>query len=135
MQKFNFKAYDNPNTLVYINTTPLIDVMLVLLIMIIITIPMNLHSVDLGVPKNGESPEVNLKDLTIVKIDSAGSIKIDNREILDRQDLRMVLTKVIKNNPKTRIFIDSHPKSNFENIALIMFEARKIGVNEIGFSE
>ena len=91
MQEFNFRAYENPNTLVYINTTPLIDVMLVLLIMIIITIPMNLHSVGLGVPKNDENPKVNLKDLTVVRIDSAGSIKIDDRDILDRQDLRIVL--------------------------------------------
>lgn len=60
---------NDPEELVDINTTPLIDVMLVLLIMLIITIPVKLHAVNLDLPDNSAPPALPDKPPEIVRVD------------------------------------------------------------------
>ena len=69
-----------------INTTPLIDVMLVLLVMLIITIPIQLHSVNLNLPTGNPPPPLVKPEIVKIDIDSS-SVTYWNGEIVDRSAL------------------------------------------------
>ena len=126
-------ANQQPNIMVYINTTPLIDVMLVLLIMLIITIPIRLHSVNLDLPAD-DPVEVSVpKKYVEISIDQFGQIKVGERLIQDRNDLKIIFRDMASNFPNQNIFINSHAQSNYGDTASVLFEARKAGIEEIGF--
>src|SRR5450755_4027854 len=65
-------ASSDPEVMMDINTTPLIDVMLVLLVMLIITIPIQLHSVNLNMPTGNPPPPLVLPEVVKIDIDSSG---------------------------------------------------------------
>ena len=126
-------ADEQPNMMVYINTTPLIDVMLVLLIMLIITIPTRLHSVKLDLPADDAEEVSSSKKYVEISINKFGQVKVDNRLIQDKNELKIILKDMASNTPNQNIFINSHAESNYGDIASVIFEARKVGIQEIGF--
>ena len=67
-----------------INTTPLIDVMLVLLVMLIITIPIQLHSVNLNLPTGNPPPPLVKPEVLKIDIDSSGIIYFNGEIVPDR---------------------------------------------------
>ncbi|OUW00943.1 MAG: hypothetical protein CBD16_06045 [Betaproteobacteria bacterium TMED156] len=128
--------FDGPSSmLVHINTTPLIDVMLVLLIMLIITIPVRLHSVDLNLPKKTSKLTVDKRNIVKINIDSFGNVKINNRLVDNRKDLKILLKNIAIQLPKKKVYIISHPKSIYADTARVLFEVRKAGISEIGFMD
>ena len=64
----------DPEVMMDINTTPLIDVMLVLLVMIIITIPIQLHSVNLNMPTGNPPPPLEMPEIVKLDIDPTGAV-------------------------------------------------------------
>ena len=128
-----FSIDQQPEMLVYINTTPLIDVMLVLLIMLIITIPIRLHSVNLDLPEKNSKEISNAKKYIEISINQYGIIKVDNQVIHNKQNLKNVLMNLVNSESTPNIFINSHADSNYGDTASILFEARKVGLKEIGF--
>ena len=76
---------DEPEVMVDINTTPLIDVMLVLLIMLIITIPMQTHAVKLNLPQAAPPPVAVQPQVVVVDIDFDGTILWNGAVVPDRQ--------------------------------------------------
>jgi biopolymer transport protein ExbD len=88
-----------PEVLMDINTTPLIDVMLVLLIMLIITIPAQLHSVNLDMPVS--KPPTKKVDPVVIKIDvDANSvINWNGKPLVTRADLDVKLQEPTKMDP------------------------------------
>ena len=131
--KTSLSANHQPNMMVYINTTPLIDVMLVLLIMLIITIPIRLHSVNLDLPADDAEKVSNPKKNIEITINKFGQVKIDSRLIQDKDDLKIIFNDMANNLPNHNIFINSHAESNYGDTASVLFEARKAGIKEIGF--
>lgn len=124
---------ESSNVMVYINTTPLIDVMLVLLIMLIITIPIRLHSVNLDLPSvDAEAASSSTKDVEI-SINQFGQIKIGGRLIQDKNELKIIFKNMASNAQNQNIVINSHAESNYGDTASVLFEARKAGIQEIGF--
>ena len=75
-----------------INTTPLIDVMLVLLVMLIITIPIQLHSVNLNLPTGNPPPPLVKPEVLKIDIDSSGAIYWNGEVIPDRATLEEKFT-------------------------------------------
>src|SRR2546425_7858306 len=81
------KPGKEPEVMIDINTTPLIDVMLVLLIMLIITIPIQLHSVNLNMP-TGNPPKSELKpDVLRIDIDARSAVLWNGERIADRAEI------------------------------------------------
>src|SRR4051812_47158404 len=70
-----------------INTTPLIDVMLVLLVMLIITIPIQLHSVNLNMPTGNPPPPLTLPEVVKIDIDARGTTYWNGEAVADRATL------------------------------------------------
>src|SRR5919204_1790786 len=80
-------ARAEPDVMVDINTTPLIDVMLVLLIMLIITIPIQLHSVNLNMPAGNPPPPLVLPEIVKLDIDEASRVYWNGEWMPDRNAL------------------------------------------------
>src|SRR3954466_2859528 len=85
---------DEPEVMVDMNTTPLIDVMLVLLIMLIITIPIQLHNVDLNLPSGNPPPQLTQPEIVQVGVDAAGVVSWNGEAISDRAVLDAKLSGV-----------------------------------------
>src|SRR5437660_7772185 len=81
-----------PDVMVDINTTPLIDVMLVLLVMLIITIPIQLHSVNLNMPTGNPPPPLVLPEIVKIDVDPAGRVYWNGEIVLDRAALEEKIT-------------------------------------------
>ena len=123
---------DEPEVMMEINTTPLIDVMLVLLIMLIITIPAQLHSVNLDMPV--ASPPTKKIDPVVIKIDVDASsvINWNGKPVSGRADLEAKLKEASAMQPQPELHIRSHAKAKYESVALVMASAQRLGLNKLG---
>jgi biopolymer transport protein ExbD len=117
-----------------INTTPLIDVMLVLLIMFIITIPIQTHAVKLDLPVNTPSnpPPINPTKNTI-STDAAGSMFWNGQPVPDLVTLHQYidLTKNLPDEPELHLLPD--PNTRYDTIDNILAVVKKSQVGKFGF--
>jgi len=122
----------DPDVMMDINTTPLIDVMLVLLVMLIITIPIQLHSVNLNMPIGNPPPP--LIEPTVLKIDIDPESRIYwNGEIVnDRADLEQRLTQAAAQQPQPEMHLRPDKHAKYEVVAAVMASAQRIGMTKIG---
>jgi biopolymer transport protein ExbD len=115
-----------------INTTPLIDVMLVLLIMFIITIPIQTHAVKLDVPPPNPNPNDVKPDFNQVNIDFLGAIYWNDKEVTLPQLVGyMKQTKALPKEPELRLKPDALAK--YEIVDRVMAAAQQAGVTKMGF--
>jgi biopolymer transport protein ExbD len=123
---------NEPEVMMDINTTPLIDVMLVLLIMLIITIPPQLHSVNLDMPVS--SNPTKKVDPVVVKIDvdAQSVIHWDGAAISGRADLESRLVQASRMNPQPELHIRSDAKAKYEAVASVMANAQRLGLTKLG---
>lgn len=119
--------------MVDMNTTPLIDVMLVLLIMFIITIPVQTHAVKLDLPVNTPPPPNEVKpDFNTVEVDFLGGITFNKQPVTLEQlksDLQAAAAK--RPEPETRLHPDAQAK--YETVDRVMAIAQQAGVTKMGF--
>ena len=120
------------DVLMDINTTPLIDVMLVLLVMLIITIPMQLHSVSLEMPTS--TSQKRLIEPVIIKIDiSANDVIFWNGKPVDgKAQLKENLLTAVKMTPQPELHIHPNENSRYEVTALVMASAQRVGLTKLG---
>ncbi len=122
---------DEPEVMIDMNTTPLIDVMLVLLIMLIITIPAQLHAVNLDMPLPTNAAKK--VDPVVVKIDvDANSVINWNGKAVSRAELEAKLTEASAQQPQLELHIRSHAKAKYEAAAAVMASAQRIGLTKLG---
>ena len=121
-----------PEVMMDINTTPLIDVMLVLLIMLIITIPAQLHTVNMDMPVS--KPAAKKVDPVVVKIDvDANSvINWNGKPVASRAELDMKLQEAYQMQPQPELHIRSHAKAKYEAVAAVLANAQRIGLTKLG---
>jgi biopolymer transport protein ExbD len=123
---------DEPEVMIDMNTTPLIDVMLVLLIMLIITIPAQLHSVNLDMPL--PSNAAKKVDPVVVKIDVDASsvINWNGKPVASRAELEAKLKEASAQQPQPELHIRSHAKAKYEAAAGVMASAQRLGLTKLG---
>jgi len=115
-----------------INMTPLVDVMLVLLIIFIITIPVINHSVKLDLPRAEAQPN-DVKPAHIdVSIDANGVISW-NGNALDEATLKASIATAAAQSPQPELHLRADRKTAYENVARLMAAAQTGGLNKIGF--
>jgi biopolymer transport protein ExbD len=121
-----------PEVMMDINTTPLIDVMLVLLIMLIITIPAQLHTVNMDMPVS--KPAAKKVDPVVVKIDvDANSvISWNGKPVASRAELDLKLQEAYQMQPQPELHIRSHAKAKYEAVAAVLANAQRIGLTKLG---
>ena len=115
-----------------INTTPLIDVMLVLLIMLIITIPVQLHSINLDMP-TGTPPPVTKKPTTVrIEIDARNVVRWNDKTLSDRTELDTLLQQASQQQPQPEIHIKPQGKAKYEAVAGVLASAQRNGLTKLG---
>ena len=124
-------AQGEPDLMLDINTTPLIDVMLVLLIMLIVTIPIQTHAVKLSMPV-GSSPPTVPPEVVTIEIDFDGTF-IWNGEVLpDRQVLEARLQAAAAAPMQPEIQLRPNKLVKYEAVALVMASSQRLGLSRIG---
>jgi biopolymer transport protein ExbD len=123
---------DEPEVMMDINTTPLIDVMLVLLIMLIITIPAQLHSINLDMA-TGNPPPVQQKPVVVqIEIDAQNVVHWNNKPLADREALEILLADAKAQNPQPELHIRAQGKTKYSAVASVMASAQRIGLTKLG---
>jgi len=116
--------------MVEMNTTPLIDVMLVLLVLLIVTLPIQTHAVKLGMsgPPSPVPP-------TIVElgVDFDGSISWNGAHI-SRARLDAYLADAAKQTPQPEIHVNPNRLVNYDVVAKVLADAQRLGATQIGFT-
>lgn len=115
-----------------INTTPLIDVMLVLLIMLIITIPPQLHAVNLDMPVASAAPPPSPPQIVRIDIDASSVISWNGQALADRAALQAQLNQAAALQPQPELHIRSHPQAKYEAAAAVLAGAQRQGLNKLG---
>src|SRR5690349_22866692 len=90
----------DPDVMIDINTTPLIDVMLVLLVMLIITIPIQLHSVNLNMPVGNPKPPVNPPEVVKIDVDPSSTVYWNGEALPSRDVLESRLATAATQQPQ-----------------------------------
>jgi len=120
-----------PDVMVDINTTPLIDVMLVLLIMLIITIPIQTHAVKLNMPVGTPPPDVPPQVVTI-EVDFDGTMVWNGDILRDRADLETHLRGAAAMAVQPEVHLRPNKLVKYESVAMLMASAQRLGLTKIG---
>ena len=124
---------DDGEVMVDINTTPLIDVMLVLLIMLIITIPIQTHAVKLNMPVNNVNNPPPVPPVVIeIAVDFDGTIGWNNEIVKDRADLETRLYRLTLMPDQPEVHLEPNKLAPYKYVAEVMAEAQRLGVTKIG---
>jgi biopolymer transport protein ExbD len=115
-----------------INMTPLVDVMLVLLIIFIITVPVMKHAVNIDLPRATNQPQ-DIKPETIrLSVDAQGSY-FWNENRIDEKDLPRMLQAEAAKTPQPELHIRGDKEVRYERVAQAMAAAQQSGLRKIGF--
>ncbi len=122
----------DPDVMVEINTTPLIDVMLVLLVMLIITIPIQLHSVNLNMPVGTPPPMTEKPVVITVDVDFDGTIYWNGDVVADRAALEARLIEAAAQPVQPEVHLRPNKLAEYKDVAAVMASAQRLGVTKLG---
>ena len=122
-----------PEVMMDINTTPLIDVMLVLLIMLIITIPVVTTSIKVDLPKETNVVRETKPENVIISVDKAGKIFLYDTPIKNSTDLFERMKKFAVMKPQPEVQIRGDGASDFEAVGRVMYAVQRSGITKVGF--
>ncbi len=124
---------EDGGVMVDINTTPLIDVMLVLLIMFIITIPIQTHAVKMNMPvPSNAAPPPKPPEIIRIDVDFDGTIGWNGEIIADRGALEAKLAAVAAQPDQPEVHLRPNKLVTYKVVAMIMASAQRLGVTKIG---
>jgi biopolymer transport protein ExbD len=128
-----FGTQDDPDEVMNeINMTPLVDVMLVLLIIFIITVPVMKHAVNVDLPRaSNQAQEVKPQTIRL-SVDAQGSYYWNETQV-DDASLPTLLQLEAAKNPQPDLHIRGDKEVRYERVAQAMAAAQQAGVKKIGF--
>ena len=115
-----------------INMTPLIDVMLVLLIMFIITIPVMTHAVKLDMPRASNAPSTAQPVVINLEIDFDGTV-LWNGTPVEYESLEGYFRREAANDPQPELHIRPSKRAKYDVVARVLASAQRNGMRKIGF--
>ena len=115
-----------------INMTPLVDVMLVLLIIFIITVPVMKHAVNIDLPSAKNQPQETRPETIRLSVDSQGDYYW-NQDMIDDKDLLDMLKAESTKIPQPELHIRGDKNVKYERVAQAMAAAQQAGLRKIGF--
>jgi len=122
----------DPEPIVDINTTPLVDVLLVLLVMLIITIPIQLHAVDVEMPgKSAPVPPV-LPVVVQLEVQAGGRYVWNGEPLADRGALEAKLREAAQQPEQPEIHLQPQAQAKYDTVAAALSSAQRLGLVKIG---
>jgi biopolymer transport protein ExbD len=115
-----------------INMTPMVDVMLVLLIIFIITVPVMKHAVNIDLPQASNVPQVAKPETVRLSVDAAGDYYWNENKVTDAA-LQLQLKAAATQNPQPELHIRGDKAVRYERVATAMAAAQQAGIKKIGF--
>lgn len=130
--EFDEEEGDEAHAAPSMNTTPLIDVLLVLLVMLIITIPIQLHSVRMDLP--GGVPPLDAPDPVVVRLEvsSSNQLQWNGEPVSDRAALEARLQAAAQEPVQPEIHVHADPKTKYDAVAAVLTAAQRQGLLKIG---
>ncbi|NML84908.1 biopolymer transporter ExbD [Polaromonas sp.] len=123
---------DTDDVMNEINMTPLVDVMLVLLIIFIITVPVMKHSVNVDLPRASSEQQVVKPETVRLSVDAQGGYYINDSKITD-EELAPRLRAAAAQTPQPDLHIRGDKAVRYERVAQAMAAAQQAGLHKIGF--
>ena len=116
-----------------INTTPLVDVMLVLLIIFLITIPVVTHTVPVKLPHEANQPYKTKPENINIAVNKDGDMFWNEQSVPDTNVLLDKLKAVAVQNPQPEVHIRGDQQTRYEFIGKVILTAQRAGIAKVGF--
>ena len=116
-----------------INTTPLVDVMLVLLIIFLITIPVVTKTVQVELPKETNVPTQTKPENINISVDKDGNIYWNDKAVPDAANLLDKMKEVAVKDPHPEVHIRGDANTRYESVGRVVFICQRAGIAKIGF--
>src|SRR5215213_9032535 len=125
----------NDDIMCDMNTTPLIDVMLVLLVMLIVTIPIQTHAVKLDLPQSNQPPPPQdvMPEVVNLEIDFDGTVIWNGTPVTTRGQLDRFLQDTAAKVPQPEVHLRPNRLAKYDAVARTLADAQRLGVTKIGF--
>lgn len=117
--------------MVNINTTPLIDVMLVLLVMLIITIPLQTQSVQLALGRGVPLSAIEPPHTVTIGVDFDNSLSIDDTSLADEDALQQRFREMVALPEQPVVIIKPNRLSDYKTVAIVLADAQRLGIKKI----
>ncbi len=124
---------DDQVVLSEINTTPLVDVMLVLLIIFLITIPVINTSVAVRLPKEANQLRQSQPETVVISVDAKGGTYWFDARLVGPQSLQDKLKLIATRIPQPEVHIRGDARSDYEAVARVLYACQQAGISRIGF--
>ena len=124
---------DDDAMLSEINTTPLVDVMLVLLIIFLITIPVINTSVAVRLPRQANVLRQSQPETVVISVDARGGTYWFDAKLVDPQSLQERLMHIALKTPQPEVHIRGDARADFEAVARVLHACQQAGITRIGF--
>jgi biopolymer transport protein ExbD len=116
-----------------INTTPLVDVMLVLLIIFLITIPVVTQSIQLSLPKERNLPTQTKPENILLAVSRDGDVYWNTKRMPDTQSLVDALKKEAVKVPQPEVHIRGDESARYESVGRVVVACQRAGIAKVGF--
>jgi len=116
-----------------INTTPLVDVMLVLLIIFLITIPVVTQSIQLSLPKERNVPTQTKPENILLAVSKDGDVYWNTRKMPDIETLVKDLKKESVKEPQPEVHIRGDEEARYESVGRVVVACQRAGIAKVGF--
>ena len=123
---------DDGGAMVEMNTTPLIDVLLVLIVMLIITIPIQTHAVKLDMPRPNSNPPLTEPVVIKLDVDFDGTVVWNGNVVASGDQLVSYLRSAASQNPQPDLHLRPNTLTKYDVVAKILATAQRVGVTNIG---
>jgi biopolymer transport protein ExbD len=116
-----------------INTTPLVDVMLVLLIIFLITIPVVTQSIAMQLPQERNVPRQTAPENIEISVNKDGDVYWGMQRVRDNDDLLKRLKEVAIRQPQPEVHIRGDLGGRYEFVGRVVFACQRAGIQKVGF--
>jgi len=116
-----------------INTTPLVDVMLVLLIIFLITVPVVTQSIAVSLPKETNVMRVTKPENIELSVTKDGDVYWNTQLVTDTDDLVKRLGKIAVLNPQPEVHVRGDDKSRYESVGRVVYACQRAGIMKVSF--
>jgi biopolymer transport protein ExbD len=116
-----------------INTTPLVDVMLVLLIIFLITIPVVTTSVKVDLPREVQQPRETKPDNIILSINARGQAFLFDTPLRNQAEMVKQLQTLADKKPQPEVQIRGDAQTDYEAVGRVLFAAQSVGLTKVRF--